>query len=442
MGPMLFLKGTGLVGPMCSSMDVDLWVLQCMWTCGSNLIYASVDVGYVAHPNHCLWLGFEICIQPSGLGSTTCFILSCLLHLFHDYVVLLILLPYGGNFCLSAYLCSDVFTSGIWSDLSTVQDPELQQLAKSLPNLVLQGRAISTVKKYSGAYNRWRIWADTKPEIGSTLPPLPIHIALYLNFLAQTAKTSSPIIEAVSALSWVNQIATVEDTTTHPLVVQLLAGIKKKLACATTKKEPVTPDILSTLVSRFGQQDASLADIRTLSICLLGFAGFFRFDELAKIGESDIVMYKEHMEIFIESSKTDQLRDGAWVVIARTGTPLCPVAMLERYMCMADMSGTQNRSLFRAIVNTKNGQKLRESGAISYTRVRELILEKLSAIGLDPKRFGLHSLRSGGASAAANAGVPDRMFKRHGRWRSENAKDGYVKDSLEERLLVSQKLGL
>ena len=72
----------------------------------------------------------------------------------------------------------------------------------------------------------------------------------------------------------------------------------------------------------------------------------------------------------------------------------------------------------------------------------KLILEKISAIGLDPKRFGLHSLRSGGASAAANAGVPDRMIKRHGRWHSENAKDGYVKDSLEECLLVSQKLGL
>ena len=93
-------------------------------------------------------------MQLSGLGSTTCSILSCLLHLFHDYVVLLILLLYGGNFFLSAYLRSDVFTSGIWSDLSTVQDPELQQLAKSLPNLVLQGSAVSTVKKYSGAYNR------------------------------------------------------------------------------------------------------------------------------------------------------------------------------------------------------------------------------------------------------------------------------------------------
>ena len=126
-------------------------------------------------------------MQPSGLGNTTRSILSCLIHLFHDYIVLLILLPYGGNFFLSAYLRSDEFMSGIWSDLSTVQDPELQQLAKSLPNLVLQDRAVSTVKKYSGAYNRWRIWADTKPEIGSTLPPLPIHIALYLNFFGSNS---------------------------------------------------------------------------------------------------------------------------------------------------------------------------------------------------------------------------------------------------------------
>ena len=58
--------------------------------------------------------------------------------------------------------------------------------------------------------------------------------------------------------------------------------------------------------------------------------------------------------------------------------------------------------------------------------MRELVLQKLAALGLDPKQFGLHSLRSGGASAAANAGVPDRLFKCHGRWHSENAKDGYV----------------
>ena len=74
--------------------------------------------------------------------------------------------------------------------------------------------------------------------------------------------------------------------------------------------------------------------------------------------------------------------------------------------------------------------------------MRELLLEKLEKIGLNPKQYGLHSLRAGGATAAANAGVPDRLFKRHGRWYSENAKDGYVKDSLTNRLSVTKDVGL
>ena len=44
--------------------------------------------------------------------------------------------------------------------------------------------------------------------------------------------------------------------------------------------------------------------------------------------------------------------------------------------------------------------------------------------------------------AAANANVPDRCFNRHGRWKSENAKDGYIKDKVESRLRVSKSLGL
>ena len=59
-------------------------------------------------------------------------------------------------------------------------------------------------------------------------------------------------------------------------------------------------------------------------------------------------------------------------------------------------------------------------------------------------QFGTHSLRAGGASAsaAANAGVQDRLFQRHGRWKTVSAKNGYVEDSLDSRLSVSRMLGI
>ena len=317
----------------------------------------------------------------------------------------------------------------------------MQELASALPSLALQSRAPATVKKYSGAFSRWRKWAAAKPEIGTTLPPKPIHIALYLTFLAQRSKSSAPLTEAVCALSWVNQFVTVEDTTSHSLVQQILSGAKRKLAHKITKKEPITPEILTALVDKFGDERAPLSDVRTLTMCLVGYSGFFCCDELSKLKESDVNFYDEHMEIFVEASKTDQLREGAWVVIARTHNKLCPVTMLERYFKLASITGEQDKFLFRGLITTKNGSRLRDGGGLSYTRTREVVLDMLAAIGRNKKQFGLHSLRSGGASAAANAGVPDRFFKRHGRW-SENAKDGYVKDSLDERLKLSRNLGL
>ena len=46
------------------------------------------------------------------------------------------------------------------------------------------------------------------------------------------------------------------------------------------------------------------------------------------------------------------------------------------------------------------------------------------------------------ACAAANTGVNDRLFQRHGRWKTASAKNEYVDDNLESRLIVSKMLGI
>ena len=49
------------------------------------------------------------------------------------------------------------------------------------------------------------------------------------------------------------------------------------------------------------------------------------------------MIYNTHLSIFIESSKTDKYRNGAWVVNLRTGTALCLVQNLECYLLWADI---------------------------------------------------------------------------------------------------------
>ena len=69
---------------------------------------------------------------------------------------------------------------------------------------------------------------------------------------------------------------------------------------------------------------------------------------------------------------------------------------------------------------------MRGSVPLSYNRAREIVLSAFDSIGLPKQDYGLHSLRVGGASSAANARVPNRLFKRRGRWKSDKAKDGYI----------------
>ena len=81
-----------------------------------------------------------------------------------------------------------------------------------------------------------------------------------------------------------------------------------------------------------------------------------------------------------------------------------------------------------------------EREATSYSQAKELIKKELGKEGLDPTRFGIHSLHSGGASAAAALGVPDGLIQRHGGWKSEKARNNYVKESLDSLLIVTKSI--
>ena len=89
------------------------------------------------------------------------------------------------------------------------------------------------------------------------------------------------------------------------------------------------------------------------------------------------------------------------------------IRSLEEIIVLAGIDKQCDKYIFRGIENTKNGQELREiDKPLSYTTVRGHIFDLLANISLDHKKFGLYSLRSGGASAAANLGVNNRLFKR------------------------------
>ena len=187
----------------------------------------------------------------------------------------------------------------------------------------------------------------------------------------------------------------------------------------------------------------NLLNLRIMLLCVLSFMGFLRFSEVINIKRSDIILHKTHISIFIEKSKTDIYREGHWLHLAKLQSVLCPLKLLQKYIEMGNIDKLSEKFLFRQIIRSKNGFRLKEfDKPISYTTVRETLLIELKRIELDPKIFGLHSLRSGGATAAANLGVKDRLFQKHGRWKSEKVKNSYVHEDIKTLLSVSKNLGL
>ena len=242
--------------------------------------------------------------------------------------------------------------------------------------------------------------------------------------MGETVRSKSAVEGAVNAIGWLHQTAGLPSIAGSPFIRAVLCGLQRNLAKPKVRKEPVTADMLSLLVGSLGQAPL-LSDVH-LAAVLLSYAAFLRCDEVSKLRCCDIVFSANSMSVQIRSSKTDQYRQGDKVLIARTGSSTYPVAMMEHYFRLGSLSQSSSQALFRRITKTKNGERLQASGSLSYTRIREVFMAKRKELGFDASKFGMHSLRSGGTSAAANAGVPDRLFKRHGCWRSETAKDGYI----------------
>jgi integrase len=299
------------------------------------------------------------------------------------------------------------------------------------------------VKKYSSAFAAWKTWC-TENQVAA-FHPSHKEIARYFICLYNSKAPYSRIETVFYALKW--KFDCQPDTSTcNPCNVKflhlILDGLKRTLAKPTVRKEPVTAGMLAQYVSIMNCD--CLKDLRIAAMMLLGYAGFLRYDELSSLKICDVVWCHSHIKLFIERSKTDQFREGAWVVIAPTGRPTCPVNMLHQYLKCAGISDLQsNDFLFRPITYLKSsGLFTLRKGKVSYSRCREIFKEALESIGIDSSKFGLHSLRSGGASAAAERGVPDRLLLRQGRWKSETSKNMYVKESLSNKLVVSLNVGL
>ena len=104
----------------------------------------------------------------------------------------------------------------------------------------------------------------------------------------------------------------------------------------------------------------------------------------------DIVFKDTYFSLFFPRSKSDQYGSGATRVVAGTGNPTCPFDMFRRYATLSGDNISSAQFVLRSLYKSKaGGYFLWDGSKLSYSRARELFIQKFRAIGLDTNLYGL-----------------------------------------------------
>ena len=86
----------------------------------------------------------------------------------------------------------------------------------------------------------------------------------------------------------------------------LIECAKRTRSNPVNKKKPPDPAIIRSIIDRHGAEEASLKEFPSAAISSLGFAGFFRFNELANIQPKHLTFCYGFVKIFVLRSKTER----------------------------------------------------------------------------------------------------------------------------------------
>ena len=195
-----------------------------------------------------------------------------------------------------------------------------------------------------------------------------------------------------------------------------------------------------SLAERFAGPEASLLDLRLVVFAVLSTVGMLRSSETLHLKLSDVVDLGSHLQVTIARSKCSDLPQQ--VTMAANNTSCCPVTLMRRYTrSLRSVAPSQTNFLFpRLAFQSTLNRHVPLPHPVSYTRMLELVKSAFKDLGFRPQDVGLHSFRRGGATAAANADVNERLLQKHGRWKTSNIKNQYIDEDLDHLLSVSRAI--
>jgi len=282
----------------------------------------------------------------------------------------------------------------------------MNELITDLKNLKLEtlknlrsSKASNTLRAYKADLKDFSAFCTNNGL--SSMPTEPKILSLYLTHLSATSKFST-LKRRIASISVIHRMKGHYLDTKHPIIMENLHGIKRVIGTNQKAKKPILINDLKKIVNvideylnhselkKIKKSREIRNKIRDKALILIGFAGGFRRSEIVNIDYDDVEFVGEGIKIFIKRSKTDQSGEGMVKAIPYfENKTYCPVNSLKNWI---EHSKINSGKLF----------------VISDKSVSLIIKKYASLAGLDSNKYAGHSLRSGFATSAAEAGAEER----------------------------------
>jgi site-specific recombinase XerD len=293
---------------------------------------------------------------------------------------------------------------------------ELATLGDRVRDFVVASKAPNTIRSYTGDWRHFTAWCD---EHGlASLPAAPQTVAAYVTDLAGVNAVAT-IQGRITSISVAHKAAGFESPTATSLVRETIKGIRRTYGVATAKKAPLRAREIRDLVATLDLD--TLIGQRDRALLVVGFAGAFRRSELVALDVDDVVENGDGLIVTIRRSKTDQDGQGASIGLPYGSDPsTCPVRTLGAWL---DAATIEDGAIFRRVDRWGN------VGARLTGRAAATVVQRTAELaGLDPARYGGHSLRAGLITSAIEGGASEYRTMAHSRHKSVHVFRGYIRD--------------
>ena len=287
---------------------------------------------------------------------------------------------------------------------TNIKSLELETI-KNLRN----SKSNNTLRAYQSDFKDFSLFCSKNGF--QAIPTTPNVIALYITHLSSYSKYST-LKRRIASISALHKMKGHYIDTKHPIIIENLMGIKRTIGSHQKGKKPLLISNIKLLIEVIDKsKEKDLKKIRDKALILIGFSGGFRRSELVNIEIEDIEFVSEGVKLFIKRSKTDQ--SGAGMIKAIPyfeNINFCPVIALKNWIDAIEL---------------KKGKIFN----ISDKNVSLIIKKYSNYAGLDSRKYAGHSLRSGFATSAAEAGVEERNIMSMTGHKSTEMVRRYIKEA-------------